>query len=62
MATVGLLGTGRMGSAMTRALHAAGHELILWNRSPEAAQRLATELGGTAVERPRDVAAMAGIC
>ena len=62
MATVGLLGTGRMGSAMARALHAAGHELVLWNRSPEAAQRLAAELGGTAVERPRDVAAMAGIC
>jgi 3-hydroxyisobutyrate dehydrogenase/2-hydroxy-3-oxopropionate reductase len=62
MATVGLLGTGRMGSAMARALHAAGHELVLWNRSPEAAQRLAAELGGTAVERPRDVAATAGIC
>jgi 3-hydroxyisobutyrate dehydrogenase-like beta-hydroxyacid dehydrogenase len=62
MATVGLLGTGRMGSAMARAFHAAGHELVLWNRSPEAASRLAAELGGTAVERPRDVAATAGIC
>jgi 3-hydroxyisobutyrate dehydrogenase/2-hydroxy-3-oxopropionate reductase len=62
MATVGLLGTGRMGSAMARALHAAGHELVLWNRTPEAAARLAAELGGTAVERPRDVAGAAGVC
>jgi len=62
MATVGLLGTGRMGSAMGRALRAAGHELVLWNRSPEAASRLAAELGGTAVARPRDVAAAAAVC
>ena len=62
MATVGLLGTGRMGSAMARALRAAGHELVLWNRSPEAAKRLAAELGGTTVERPRDIAARAGVC
>jgi 3-hydroxyisobutyrate dehydrogenase-like beta-hydroxyacid dehydrogenase len=62
MATVGLLGTGRMGSAMGRALHAAGHELVIWNRSPEPAARLAAELGGSAVERPRDVSAAAGVC
>lgn len=62
MATVGLLGTGRMGSAMARALRQAGHDLILWNRSADAAARLAGELGGIAVARPRDVATEAGVC
>lgn len=62
MATVGLLGTGRMGSALARALRTAGHDLILWNRSPAAAASLASELGGTAVRQPADVAAAAGIC
>ena len=62
MATVGVLGVGRMGSAMARALHAAGHDLVLWNRSPEAARSLAGELGGVAVDRPRDVASQAGVC
>lgn len=62
MATVGLLGTGLMGSAMARALRGAGHDLVLWNRSAEPGARLAGELGGVAVERPRDVAAQAGVC
>lgn len=62
MATVGLLGTGLMGSAMARALREAGHDLVLWNRSADAATRLAGELGGVAVGRPRDVAAEAGVC
>lgn len=62
MATVGLLGTGLMGSAMARALRGAGHDLVLWNRSAESGARLAGELGGVAVDRPRDVAAQAGVC
>lgn len=62
MSTVGLLGTGRMGSAMARAIRAAGFDLVLWNRTPEAAAALATELGGRAVTRPADVAAGADVC
>lgn len=62
MATVGVLGTGRMGSAMARALRDAGHDLVLWNRSADPAMRLADDLGGIAVARPRDVAAQAGVC
>ncbi len=61
MTTVGVLGIGRMGSAMAHALVGAGFDVVLWNRTPEAARALATEIGGTAVERPRDVAAAAGI-
>jgi len=60
--TVGLLGTGRMGGAMARALAAGGFEPILWNRSPEPAGRLARELGGRVAERPADVAAAADVC
>ena len=37
---VALLGTGKMGGAMTRRLAAAGHELTLWNRTRERAEAL----------------------
>jgi 3-hydroxyisobutyrate dehydrogenase-like beta-hydroxyacid dehydrogenase len=62
MTTVGLLGTGRMGSAMAHAIRAAGHDIVLWNRSADGATRLAEELGGEALARPRDVAAAAAVC
>lgn len=62
MTTVGVLGTGRMGSAMARALHAAGFDLVLWNRTPGPADALAAELGGRAVARPSDVAAATDVC
>lgn len=38
---IALLGTGLMGAPMTRCLQAAGHELHVWNRSPEKAEALA---------------------
>jgi 3-hydroxyisobutyrate dehydrogenase-like beta-hydroxyacid dehydrogenase len=59
---VGLLGIGRMGGAMARALAAASFELVLWNRTPEAAERAAADLGGRSVARPRDVAEAADVC
>jgi 3-hydroxyisobutyrate dehydrogenase-like beta-hydroxyacid dehydrogenase len=62
MTTVGVLGIGRMGGAMTRALASAGYETVLWNRTPAAASALAAELGGRAVARPADVAAAADVC
>ena len=40
MTTVGLVGLGTMGSAMARRLIDAGHELVVWNRSPEAVERM----------------------
>lgn len=42
---VAILGTGRMGGAMGRALARAGFALTLYNRTPEKAQELAAELG-----------------
>lgn len=55
--TVGILGCGRMGSAMARALAADGLPLVLHNRSPEPAQTLAAELGAEVAPTP---AALAG--
>ena len=61
MATVGVVGAGRMGSAMAHAIRAAGHDLVVWNRTREAADRLAREIGGRAVDRPAEVAAAADV-
>ncbi len=62
MTTVGVLGIGRMGAAMARALHAADHDLVLWNRSTPAADALAAELGATVASTPAEVAAAASVC
>jgi len=62
MTATGILGLGRMGSAMARALTAAGHELVLWNRTPDAAHALADELGGRVVPTPAAAAGAADIC
>jgi 3-hydroxyisobutyrate dehydrogenase-like beta-hydroxyacid dehydrogenase len=61
--TVGVVGTGRMGGAMARALAADGHDLILWNRTRAGAERLAAELpaGADVMDTPRDVAARADV-
>jgi 3-hydroxyisobutyrate dehydrogenase-like beta-hydroxyacid dehydrogenase len=59
---VGVLGIGRMGSSMARALAAAGFEVVCWNRTPAAADELAAALGGWAADRPADVAAAADVC
>lgn len=37
---VAILGTGKMGGAMARRLGSIGHELTLWNRTPERAEAL----------------------
>ena len=59
--TVGLVGTGRMGSAMAHAIARAGLPLVVNNRSPERAQALADELGARVVASPADVAAAADV-
>ncbi|MPZ26570.1 MAG: NAD-binding protein [Micromonosporaceae bacterium] len=54
MATVAVVGTGRMGAAMAVRLAGAGHELVLFNRTRSRADELAGQTGarvaGTAAE------------
>ena len=57
---VAILGTGRMGSAMARALAAAGVELRLYNRSAERARDLATSLGSPATTAATAAEAVSG--
>jgi len=57
MMRVGLLGTGRMGSAMATSVARAGFPLVLYNRSPASARTLAAELGATVGDSPAAVAA-----
>ncbi|GAT88290.1 3-hydroxyisobutyrate dehydrogenase-like beta-hydroxyacid dehydrogenase [Paenarthrobacter nicotinovorans] len=40
MTTLGFLGLGSMGSGIARRLLDAGHDVLVWNRSPDAADRL----------------------
>ena len=40
---ISVLGIGRMGLPMARRLCQAGHEVHVWNRSPDKAQTLAAD-------------------
>jgi len=57
--TVGLVGAGRMGSALATALIAKGGRVVLYNRTRDRAQQLADRLGGgtRVAESPADLAA-----
>jgi len=48
---IGFLGLGGMGAAMAANLIKAGHQVIVWNRSPAAAEPL-VELGAIAAANP----------
>ncbi|PZR89697.1 MAG: hypothetical protein DLM67_18625 [Candidatus Nephthysia bennettiae] len=47
---VALLGTGRMGAAIAKRLSAAGHELVLWNRTAERAREVGVGRVAASVE------------
>jgi 2-hydroxy-3-oxopropionate reductase len=53
---VGFIGLGIMGCPMAENLMEAGYDLVLQNRSPEKAERLAEEGNATAAGSPREVA------
>jgi 3-hydroxyisobutyrate dehydrogenase len=55
VSTVAVVGLGGMGSRIARRLLDAGHEVVVWNRSPEKAQSL-TELGAVLAASPADAA------
>lgn len=53
---IGVLGTGRMGSAMAERLLDSGHALTIWNRSAEKTAALVTR-GAVGVATPAEVVA-----
>jgi 3-hydroxyisobutyrate dehydrogenase-like beta-hydroxyacid dehydrogenase len=59
MASVAVVGTGRMGAAMAARLTAAGHEVVLFNRTRSRAEAVAGETGARVVETPAAAAAAA---
>jgi 3-hydroxyisobutyrate dehydrogenase-like beta-hydroxyacid dehydrogenase len=56
MARIGFLGLGEMGTPMAGRLLQAGHDLVVWNRSPERIAVLAKE-GAAAAATPAKAAA-----
>jgi 3-hydroxyisobutyrate dehydrogenase/2-hydroxy-3-oxopropionate reductase len=62
MTTVAVLGTGRMGSAMARALARAGRSLVVHNRTRDRAASIAAELGARVAETPAEAASLADVC
>ena len=55
MSTVAIIGLGAMGSRMARRLLDAGHELVVWNRTPARADELAAR-GAELAATPADAA------
>jgi 3-hydroxyisobutyrate dehydrogenase len=53
---VGFAGLGRMGTHMAENLVTAGHEVTIWNRTPEKAQALADRKGCAVVQTPAALA------
>lgn len=58
---IGFIGLGIMGRPMAKNLMDAGYELVVHNRSPEKAEKLAEEVNATAAGSPREVAEACGI-
>src|ERR1700719_2170690 len=52
---IGIAGLGKMGSAIAQRLIEVGHDLTVWNRSPEKARPLANA-GAKVATNPADVA------
>jgi 3-hydroxyisobutyrate dehydrogenase/2-hydroxy-3-oxopropionate reductase len=55
MTTVAVIGLGAMGSRIARRFLAAGHDVVVWNRSPARADEL-VELGASAAATPAEAA------
>jgi 3-hydroxyisobutyrate dehydrogenase-like beta-hydroxyacid dehydrogenase len=60
-ATVAVLGTGRMGSAMAERLASQGFAVVVYNRSRERAATLAQRIGATVASSPAAATAAADV-
>jgi hypothetical protein len=54
MTSVGFIGLGAMGAAIAGRLVEAGQDLVVWNRSPAAADRMAAEHGARRAASPAE--------
>jgi 3-hydroxyisobutyrate dehydrogenase/2-hydroxy-3-oxopropionate reductase len=61
MTTVAIVGTGRMGSAMARALARGGHDVVVQNRTRSSCEALAGEIRARVVDTPAEAAAAADV-
>jgi 3-hydroxyisobutyrate dehydrogenase-like beta-hydroxyacid dehydrogenase len=61
MTAVALVGIGRMGSAMARALSAAGLALVVHNRTRDRAEGLAAEVGAQVAATPAEAASLVDV-
>ena len=59
---VALVGAGRMGSAMGVRVAAAGHDLVVFNRTQSRAEEVARRTGAQVADTAREAAASAEIC
>src|SRR3990172_9853117 len=60
-ATVAVVGTGRMGSAIAGTLSRAGFPIVLYNRTRPTAETVAQSRGGRVTGSPREAAAGANV-
>jgi 3-hydroxyisobutyrate dehydrogenase-like beta-hydroxyacid dehydrogenase len=58
---VAVIGLGRMGAAMAGTLSRAGFDLVVWNRSHEAAERVAGDVGADVADSPAAAASAADV-
>ena len=61
MRTVAVVGTGRMGSAMARAITKAGFDLVVQNRTRDRAAAVGAEVGCRVVDTPAEAAAVSDV-
>lgn len=61
MATIAVIGTGRMGAAMARRLSQSGHEIVVWNRTAATAEAVAADIGARVAGTAAEAAAGVGV-
>src|SRR5690242_14377207 len=61
LATIGVIGLGRMGAPIAANIANAGHPLIVWNRDAAKATRFAAEVPCTAASSVAELAATSDI-
>jgi 3-hydroxyisobutyrate dehydrogenase len=54
---IGIAGTGRMGAAVASRLASLGHEIMVWNRTPDKARAVAASAGLKLAATPKELAA-----